>query len=111
MNSIPVLATFKYFFNSGWLAGAEGGVDFQDWDVKISNSHSSNNTLNHTSNWSFAPMLGGFGGYQWSNGIALTSNISYVFGKRTDHLTSDDTNKALAFYTLGPNLSYKLPAE
>ena len=108
MNSIPVLATFKYFFNSGWLVGAEGGIDIQKWQLSGKND-TYNVTDSHDSNWNIAPMLGGFGGYQWSNGLALTGNVSYVFGKSTDNIGSVSDNKALAFYTVGVNLSYKLP--
>ncbi|TNF67533.1 MAG: hypothetical protein EP298_07020 [Gammaproteobacteria bacterium] len=108
MNNFPILATWKYFFNSGWLIGADGGIVIQKWTVDGTDSTTSR-TDNHSSQWNVAPMLGVSGGYKWQNGLALTGSLSYIFGKSTDELSDSDDNNALAVWTLGINLSYTLP--
>ncbi|TNF67534.1 MAG: hypothetical protein EP298_07025 [Gammaproteobacteria bacterium] len=114
MNNIPVLATFKYIFNSGWLLGAEGGIDIQKWTLKRDGNNGYINeymdySTSYSSNWNIAPMIGLSGGYQFSFGLAVTGNVDYVFGKSTDDITSVSENDALAYYSIGLNVSYTLP--
>ncbi|TNF65803.1 MAG: hypothetical protein EP298_10970 [Gammaproteobacteria bacterium] len=107
VHNIPLLATFSYYFNSGWLISTEAGIDLQKWQIKEhADSYGSSTT---SSNWNIAPMLGVSSGYQWQNGLSLTASYSYVFGKSTDDLGSVGTNKALAFSSIGINLSYIIP--
>ncbi|MCF6764519.1 autotransporter outer membrane beta-barrel domain-containing protein [Thiotrichales bacterium 19S3-7] len=110
INSFPVLATWKYFFNSGWLVGVDAGVDIQRWTIDGDNSTLSV-SQSHDSNWNVAPMVGLSGGYKWQNGLALTGSLSYVFGHSTNDIkvNGDDDNDALAVWTFGLNLSYTLP--
>lgn len=114
VNNIPVLATANYYFNSGWLIGAEGGIDIQQWTLKQTgdDSYLYNNMTglrSSSSQWNVAPMAGLSLGYQWNFGLALTANADYVFGKSTSDITSLNNNDPLAFYTVGVNLSYTLP--
>ncbi|MCF6768055.1 hypothetical protein L3V86_06750 [Thiotrichales bacterium 19S11-10] len=114
MNNIPVLATFKYYFNSGWLLGAQAGVDVQMWTLKRQGgdaylSQAMEHESSYSSDWNVAPMVGLSGGYQWSNGLAVTGDLSYVFGQSTNDITTVDSSDALGFYTIGLSASYKLP--
>ncbi|MCF6775657.1 autotransporter outer membrane beta-barrel domain-containing protein [Thiotrichales bacterium 19X7-9] len=96
MYGFPVLATWKYFFDSGWLVGADAGIDIQKWKVDEDDDYSGGTS--QTSSWNVAPMVGISGGYKWQNGLALTGVLTYVFGTSTDNLklNGDDDNDALA---------------
>ncbi|MCF6775658.1 hypothetical protein L3V83_03620 [Thiotrichales bacterium 19X7-9] len=120
IQSIPLLATWNYFFNSGWLVGADAGIDIQKLSVSSTYSYTHNGRTQSRSKtfsqWNIAPMVGLTGGYKWQNGIALTGNLSYVFGKNPSDLDSGSyqdpeikNTGALAVWTLGINLSYTLP--
>jgi hypothetical protein len=109
--SIPLLATAKYFFNSGWLVGVEAGAEAQKLKFRKSGSFSD---VELSSRWNFAPKAGLLAGYQWQNGLGLTASFDYTFGKSAADLeeisdNNSKVNKAIAYYTAGLNLTYTLP--
>ncbi|MCF6766091.1 hypothetical protein L3V82_09920 [Thiotrichales bacterium 19S3-7] len=111
VNNIPLLFTANYYFNSGWLVGIEGGIDFQKWTLKqTGDSNYIYNNMgdqhNFSSQWNTAPMAGLSFGYQWQSSIALTASADYIFGNKTSDITSVNTNQPLALYNIGLNLSY-----
>ncbi len=99
-DNIPLLATAKYHFDSGWFVGGEMGLDFQRLKYSINGS---------TSNWNPAFMAGPVGGYQWGN-LSISGSLDYISGNNLtsdDPITSDDDS--LQNIKLGVQLNYLLP--
>ena len=104
--SIPILLTGKYFFNSGFFVGAEGGVEWQKLKVDNGRDHVD-------SDWNITPIVGALGGYQWENGFSVSGSMDYIFGKSVDVTnTESDPNlkdNALSNFKIGLQVSYLLP--
>ena len=100
-SQIPLMLTGKYFFDSGWLVGAEGGINWQKLSASDDNATISSNS------WNIAPIAGLMGGYQWKNGISLTGNADYIFGKDVQDMK--DKSDTLGNLQVGVQVSYLLP--
>ncbi|MBK2124208.1 hypothetical protein, partial [Fangia hongkongensis] len=72
-DNIPLLATAKYHFDSGWFVGGEMGLDLQ----RASSTDS--NIVNSTGKWGVAFMAGPVGGYKWDN-LSISGSLDYISG-------------------------------
>ncbi len=105
-SNIPLLLNSKYFFDSGYFVGVEGGVNWQVLHENIGRSSSDGD-------WNAEPILGILGGYKWDTGFSVSGAVDYIFGKNIDIASASpqtiSKDDALSNIKVGIQVSYSLP--